>query len=838
MTTTKKTQPKTFKSTNTFLRWPQGILVIALLSASGAFAIRQCHRGATPQSPHTNARSTRVTPPIGAARPTAPATAQAHASVANAPTATSAISGHVYDETRKPLANATVCADTVSNDYRRHPTCDPVCTMTDAAGAYTLPALPAATYSLDAGAPAHLPATWSASSPSAAPSPASNNQTAPAEAAAPSDSPSDELRLQAGETRTGIDFVLATGGVALQGTVVDINGGIIVDAMVRAVPQSGSNRASIVAHTDERGHFTLWTPPGSLRVIASAAGYTEVKRFANAPGSVAIALSPGSQLGGRVTAAGAPVTNAIVTLSTLKGPVDERTTTTDHLGNYVFTGLWPGRYRVRATSPTGAARHAQSVVLGVGQARVDINLALQPAYRIAGTVSVQTATDLVPCRNGELAVVHNAGVSDWVALTGHGAYEIWGLAPGAFTLRAQCTSPMGATAERRLTVDTRDLVNQAFALDGRHMSSLWGKVHTRDGHLITEGDIYLFSTSPGAGAPLQTHIDSQGRYRFAAVKPDDYSMLVRSAQAERRPPLLVTVAATPTRFDLTVERGTALSVHVVDTDGKPMANVQVLISPDNEQTASATNVITNQQGEAAATQLLATGYTLTLEGAHAHRPFVMSGRATDPAVAHHVMLRENQSETATLMLAPATGIIRGSVVDASGAAVNDAYVFVAPAVAAQARNDAIGIFNAGNSMDVASELATLTDEDGKFTLTGLAPGYVALHALRADGSEARDLAVAVGSVTKLVMERPAHLHGDVVMANGQPLADFTVTIVGGASFFRREPFSRGVFEMEGLAPGSYRVALAAEGAVCKRAENVELRAGVTTHLKVECTPAP
>lgn len=88
------------------------------------------------------------------------------------------------------------------------------------------------------------------------------------------------------------------------------------------------------------------------------------------------------------------------------------------------------------------------------------------------------------------------------------------------------------------------------------------------------------------------------------------------------------------------------------------------------------------------------------------------------------------------------------------------------------------------------------------------------------------------------MERPAHLHGDVVMANGQPLADFTVTIVGGTSFFRREPFSRGVFEMEGLAPGSYRVALAAEGAVCKRAENVELRAGVTTHLKVECTQAP
>lgn len=47
-------------------------------------------------------------------------------------------------------------------------------------------------------------------------------------------------------------------------------------------------------------------------------------------------------------------------------------------------------------------------------------------------------------------------------------------------------------------------------------------------------------------------------------------------------------------------------------------------------------------------------------------------------------------------------------------------------------------------MDVASELATLTDEDGKFTLTGLAPGDVALHALRADGSEAWDLAVAVG----------------------------------------------------------------------------------------------
>lgn len=71
--------------------------------------------------------------------------------------------------------------------------------------------------------------------------------------------------------------------------------------------------------------------------------------------------------------------------------------------------------------------------------------------------------------------------------------------------------------------------------------------------------------------------------------------------------------------------------------------------------------------------------------------------------------------------APATAQAHASVANAP----------TATSASQRGRNDVSGTINAGNNMDVASELATLTDEDGKFTLTGLAPGYVALHALRA-----------------------------------------------------------------------------------------------------------
>ena len=153
------------------------------------------------------------------------------------------ISGSVVDSGKRPIANARVCVDPYSAELPDELTHDAICIATDAAGAYKFDKLYAAHYTAAAGAKGFRPEVFHPKG----------------------DRHKQSFELKAGEAKTGVDFVLREGGAEVTGTVLDISGGPIAHAQVRARSGLwGEGERSPTVETDDKGELSAVDPrPGT-----------------------------------------------------------------------------------------------------------------------------------------------------------------------------------------------------------------------------------------------------------------------------------------------------------------------------------------------------------------------------------------------------------------------------------------------------------------------------------------------------------------------------------------------------------------------------------------------
>lgn len=162
-----------------------------------------------------------------------------------------------------------------------------------------------------------------------------------------------------------------------------------------------------------------------------------------------------AQLAGRVTAAdtGAPVRQVEISLSSSapNGPGGPRSTRTDAFGDYRFTDLPAGRYRMRASRPGfvslryGAGdplEPGRSVELGEGDAVTSINFKLPRAAVISGEVRDEFGEPVLDAEIRAMRYQNQAGqrrltTAGRVRLTDDlGAFRIFGLLPGTYYIAA------------------------------------------------------------------------------------------------------------------------------------------------------------------------------------------------------------------------------------------------------------------------------------------------------------------------------------------------------------------------------------------------------------------
>lgn len=260
------------------------------------------------------------------------------------------ISGTVEDDHGDPMANLTVSIDDGTNPVRT--------VQTDSNGYYLFDTNPAETYTLSVT----LPAGYAI-------------DTAPGPVVV---GPSDT------EPVTNRDFVLDA-DPSLSGTVSDSGGGVggisvvLLDGGTEVARTTtaadGSYSFDLVASgdytvavDDPPGNYVAPTPePASV----GSDDVTDVDLFLARPGSIA----------GTVTKDGAPVADAVVTITGEGGFSEDRTT--DAEGNYAIEGLDAGEtYTSTLTPPDGTTIDdpSQEVVIPPGGGDVgDVNFAIEDA---------------------------------------------------------------------------------------------------------------------------------------------------------------------------------------------------------------------------------------------------------------------------------------------------------------------------------------------------------------------------------------------------------------------------------------------------------------------------
>lgn len=693
------------------------------------------------------------------------------------------ISGTIHDEAGAPIARAVACANAI--DHLLSASLRALrCATTDERGHYNIAELVAASYVVHASARQFRPAPYR-------PTPGVDNHDFP---------------LAPGEAKTGIDVEMKRGGAEISGTVSDASGGPIARAQVE-VSKAGNSHVAAAADTDDQGRFSVWTDRGSMSVRARADGYAPTEQQARAPGRYEIVLTPASSIAGRVVdaATGEPVAGAHVELVAEHFEKFAAADSTDAQGAFRVDQLLPGRYTVTATTERGYGRSEGSLRVGLGQQLDGALVRLFRAPRVAGKIVI--AGSGAPCPEGIVMLREPGHPDDQIEATRRDGWWIAdSVRPGTYQPAIYCTNHARREPYAPIVVGNEDITDLRWEVDPG--ARIRGKVVTRSGDPIDGAEIYLrrvTGNDPGFAGSARSGRD--GRFESGGLKPGTYQLSAHSDRGTDPPAgVSVTVAEGATvERDLVLDDTGTLTGTVVDGAGAAVPGVSIHAWGVNGSMFS--NDATSDVDGAFTLDGVPPG-TYRTSAMRDMGVVVRSVRPGENTGSDPLITVEAGKTASTRIVVEArTGAIQGTVVDAAGAPVSDAYVVgvresevpgASRSEVARTREDWYG-----------QNKPVLTAPDGRFQLARLAAGNYTVRAYRRGGGEAIAEHVAVGSSPQLQIATTGSIEGTVRRKAGAPPPYLRISLRDTKTqYTRSEDFymSGGHFVVRELPAGHFTLA--------------------------------
>jgi len=724
-----------------------------------------------------------------------------------------------------PLGGALVCADYRGDDLSDEETREPSCATSGPDGAFTISKLPPGEWGISASAAAHAPGRW----------------TSP---------PPDErgyVALAAGEQRGGIDLVLDGGAERVAGVVSDINGGPIADALVTVWSDrlTGSRgRAGFVTRSAADGTFEAWASKGQLSANASADGYAEGETEGVAPtATLEILLSPESAIAGIVVEAGTerPVAGADVAVSSGwfdGGGGSSGSAISGPDGRFRITRLTPGRYKPTARGRGYYGAPSESVMLGLGESVEDVRIEVHPMAMVSGVVLIDDGGGPPrPCPEHDCSVSLRAKRADFYAgdsTDADGKIEIEAVLAGSYAVSVWSDRYVEEDVYPDIVVGEQDLTGQVWTV--RAGATLVGRVTTSDGQPVAGAMVSGDTTGGEARAQrgwVNDTTDAEGNYAMRGVVPGEYELEVeaREAPGPDPGPRAKVGDRGEVRVDIKLDAGGTLAGTVVDTAGKGVRGATIWLQGGKW---GAKNGRSGDDGAFEITGLRPDDYRVLawrgMSGAM-RKP----GSTDDDVQGERVKLVAGQTAQVRLVVEAQDGVITGTVKDPGGKPVADAYL------STRRESDAAGAAEGATAQATRwgwDQKPVVTDPDGNFRLTELAPGKYTIRAFRKGGGEAIGEHIAVGGTAHLVIKATGSIAGTVTAPGGAPPEQVVLQLSDDkVGFSRREVFFRtgGAFAMRELPAGTFIVRATGGGA--EGAATVTLTEGQqVTGLVVELTP--
>lgn len=599
----------------------------------------------------------------------------------------------------------------------------------------------------------------------------------------------DSLWIGAGERKTGVDLTLTGGAVEVHGIVRDVRGRPIAAAMIH-VGNDARTSPRFTTRSARDGTFLAWSLPGEIDVAASAEGYVDNEASAIAPiDQLEIVLTPESTLSGIVVEAGSRRPLADVTVA-----ATDRRTRTDAAGRFVLPKLAPGRYKPTATGIGGYGESAESVLLGLGQSIGELVIELHPVAVVEGRLVIDDGSGRAcPPDQGEVSLGRYGSPAFYRARTiDDGLVLLEGVVPGDYEVTAHCEHWVSAVPYPDLAVGDSDVGGVIWkVMPGARIA---GRVSSRDGAPIA-GAVINHAAVAGTGSGYVMSA-ADGSFVADGITPGATEVSARAEGFVSTDAKISVVAAigTVARAELVLDKGGSIEGMLVDDTGKPVAGTWISAQGPSSESSS-----TDVRGAFRIDALAPGRYEVSSERGWSQPP-----RAADAV--HTVVANVTVGQVARVRLVAESwsGVIAGTVVDASGSPITDAYV----EAAREETSD-----DGRTSRTSWYGTVALTDLAGRFRIAEVPPGRFTIRAYREGGGEVILEHVAPGDRPRLTIRPTGVLAGIVVAADARPVDDVMVRADDPVhELVREERLFRagGRFTLRDLPAGIYRVTVGGE----------------------------
>ena len=425
------------------------------------------------------------------------------------------------------------------------------------------------------------------------------------------------------ETGGHVEIKLASGGSA---------GGVVVsgsqpvsgaNVMLAGAGETGFGRilgGTQSTTTDATGRFTFdHLAPGLYSVSAGLNGQSSnlaeiALQAGDARNDLVLSLSSGVTVQGTVT--GLPdgwKSGTTVAATGVQSFV--ATTKVGADGSYQITGVPVGPVTLRATATDGSGTSRATTQQVVASADVPV-LQSDMVFNIGFTLSGHVTQGGTPVANAMINANLQGGGGRQAATTtdDSGAYSLQGLQEGSYAVSA-ATSPLsgGVSSVVRQTVSLTD--DQTLDLTFP-MAKVSGIVTDADTKQPLQDVTVALSPAAGAGGagggPRMAQTDSTGRFQFASVVPQAYTMNTSKTdyQYDNRP---ITAADDGSSENLSIElaRGQGIGIQARDgIVGVPMSGVSVRVLDGSRAVVFAGAIALDSTGSGEITSLKPGGYSL------------------------------------------------------------------------------------------------------------------------------------------------------------------------------------------------------------------------------------
>jgi Carboxypeptidase regulatory-like domain len=626
------------------------------------------------------------------------------------------------------------------------------------------------------------------------------------------------------------EITLVAGGRVLSGVVTDVSGGPIAGARIDAAKlgamarPGGVVRAVASTVTAADGTYRLAVAEGQLLVAARSPDYAAQSRIVDVGPSGATAdfsLVPGGVIEGIVLDAQtrAPVAGALVnarrdSAAILLAETRGANVTTGADGKFRLAGLRPGAWELDARGEGRRTKASTRVGLGIAEQVTDVELLVGKSPVIRGVVLDEANAPV----GGAEVTAFARGSGEGTKADAKGAFVIEGLSPGRYMLIGSSTEHFGDMGPPVMLED-KDVDDVVVRV--KKGAKIVGRVEPAQVcDVRIEADD---GARPGGGmmrltAPVQSGAD--GKFEIVPVEIGKQSLEARCASGEQGK-AAVEVKAGSTEVVIAVKPGGAIAGRVLDGDGKPVAGVSVMASPQdggestmivNGVVTSGVQALTNGAGAYEVRGLAAGTYRLGV----LDRGRPMKLKAKSPKV---TLASAAKKTGVDLTVERPNGIIKGIVTGPDGKPLADAWVSVTQDLESllesmvdgsedgpqgrmmrvEARDD-----DEGGGIGGASGFSpALTDAQGRFEIQNLPKAkYDVIAEAQAGKLRGRALKIEPDAEVKIQALGVTTLSGTVKSAAG-PTALFTVELDGPTRAART--FTNGTFELGRVDPGNYVV---------------------------------